>query len=285
MAIPDRRADSAPSKRCSRFGKLGAQILAAALIAGVVLFALSRRDASSGAAIALESVLECVAPADLGIAGFEVGRYCDYEWCDRSKRPDLIGANPRVVRIEVLRELRPDDARSKAFGVPHDGMHWLRLRGARTFRGQPMDVYRLVAPATLHASMATPAFVVQEGYFPIEHSYGARSPEPGTALVDVGEELLHTVLGEVRCRKFEVRTKQGTGDWLADVWTSSSVAPLGVVRARTLDESMEVTALGQAPVEALPASIAPLVDGRSTLAHACDSCHGTSCQQLVFPPR
>jgi len=267
-------------------------LIAAVLAAAIVCVARPHLWSSfeeSEPQLALEEVLCSLVPAELGVDAWEPGEFAEYEWRDASKAAHLIGENPRRVRVEVVRRLEANDARAVKYGMPHDGMHWLRFRALQTFRAHPVDVFRLVAPGSLRMSDATPAFTLHDRYFPLLASTRPHRDPSTWRLVEVGSEVVTTPLGGIPCRRFELRSADGASgegeDALAEVWTSSGAPPLAVVRARTANESMLLVARGRAQSEPLPDAIAPLVDGRSTLSEFCSSCHGTTCREILDPPR
>lgn len=236
------------------------------------LLGLDRVDVGTSQ-IGLDDVLFSLVPAEAGVTAWTLGQFAEYEWhASGSTKSD---AARRRMRVEVLRRLAPSDARAVEFGMPLEGMHWLRLRALRHFRTEPIDVYRLAAPRSLLISDGTPSFAFIEGYFAVQSRPSRREWSERLEFVDVGTEIVVGGQGALPCRKLEWRERGGNGTALAEVWTSPRAAPLGVVRVRTASGALELVQVGQREPEPLSAAIAPLVEGRSTMSRACHSCHGT----------
>ncbi|MCG8462488.1 MAG: hypothetical protein MI919_39895, partial [Holophagales bacterium] len=107
-------------------------------------------------------------------------------------------------------------------------------------------------------------------------------PAEPAELVALGKETVETVAGTWLTDRY--RTDLGSAR--LDIWAHPKAGPLGIVRLRSAGELLELEETGTQQIFRVPAMLMPLLDGRSTLAHFCDSCHEPgNPHRILDPPR
>lgn len=235
----------------------------------------------------IEEVLYQMRPAELGLTTWRSGQFAEYDLRSLEEDGTEGGVQlERRLRVDVLRAAAPEDRQATVFGLPHEDMHWLRLEGLRNFRGLGLSIFRLVSPHDLEISEAQPCFVYQQDYIPMRNGSILALGEE-LRLRAGGEELIDVGAGALRCERFEVSVAApGRADEpLGELWFNRTVAPFGVVQARLASATLRLVDFGQGTMQEVPEPMGHLVEGRSTFAQFCDSCHGDTCHEKIDPPR
>lgn len=225
-----------------------------------------------------------LSPGAIGVSEWSVGdtssyRYSSAPTSGEDRRRAGTGAH---VEVTVLGQARLTDAVVGRRARP--GNHWLRWKNLELFRDQGIDVYTLVQVGDLRTSEEAPRYTNQPGYMPsIDEVVNLRTC-PQAELQFQGRVEVDVPAGRFACALYEVRI----GDDKLRLWASPEVRPLGIVKLSSGHEQIELKEHRTGPTEVVvDPPMDSLVDGRSTLAYGCMSCHleAGDCHSFVDVPR
>lgn len=229
-----------------------------------------------------------LSPAALGVREWSVGDGARYRFrLLPSEDPE---ANPlrrrppeSEVSVRVVERAGPEDILVQRFKVPADAA-WLEFHGLETYRGKPKFNYLLTRPDDLRPCLSTPLYSFQTGYFPqLEFVYDLSGCQQAE-LEFLRRESCETPAGTFDCDVYRGRLA-GTP---MELWASSQVAPLGIVRLRTDEEELLLLEHGhRSEPAAVDPQIEDLVGGVSSYAFGCLGCHPklSDCHTTRLPAR
>lgn len=217
--------------------------------------------------------LNFIAPTQLRVHKWQIGDYARYR--HQRKQSKLDDAFDREVAFHIIAELE----KSGAHG------HWMRKSGFDPDRNIPRDIYRYVTVRDLRITAESPKYQYTHNYFPILHDFCEQGATPLAKLVKLGEREIETQAGTFDCIHYRVKIGTGRNQKVLEIWASPAISPLGIVRARSETESLDLISFGQDPEISIPRLFQPVVDGISKLEHGCSSCHGKGCHAMFFPPK
>lgn len=234
----------------------------------------------------LAYTLNLISPAQLGVAQWQIGEYAVYRYrrklgtpalvLERYFSPDATKARlaSRDVRFDIIGELSKSGRKR----------YWMRVTGLVFFRAIPADIYRLVFTDNLRITSETPRYDFARGYVPLRFSLCHQTSTPLATLVKLDEVSLETPAGSFDCIRY--RAEFGSVAPPIEIWANPYILPLGIVRASTPYEVLELAAYGRDMDFNIPELIHPVIEGISTLEQGCTSCHGyDNCHKLISPPR
>lgn len=119
--------------------------------------------------------------------------------------------------------------------------HWLRIDGVSEFNTAAIAIWSLLNEGTLHPGSETDGFFSQDGTF-VFPFFSATFPRYQIVLENMGGKIVETLAGQFRCQHYFARIRVPNGKFvpLLELWADPSVRPLGVVRARWRDETLEL---------------------------------------------
>lgn len=271
----------------------GTSFLISLCFAGCILGGLFIFSQTSGTGSVAECAtdditytLNLISPAQLGVMEWQVGAYAVYQYrrvqtsvisaLEGYFMPDVLkaGLASREVKFHIIGELSSSKQRR----------YWMRVNRLNFYRAIPIDIYRLVSPADLRITPETPRFDFPKNYVPSRFGLCQQTSIPIATLIKLGKSVLETPAGQFECVQY--RVEFGTDSSPIEIWVNPKVSPLGIVRLRTPNEVLELTAHGQDTTFDIPELIQPVIDGVSTLEQGCTSCHGyDNCHEFISPPR
>ena len=163
--------------------------------------------------------------------------------------------------------------------------YWMRKTGFDPDRNIPRDIYRYVTVDDLRITAEYPKYQYTRNYFPILHDFCEQGTTPLAKLVKLGEGDIETEAGTFECIHYRAELGADHDHRSLEIWTSPAISPLGIVRARSEVESLDLISFGQDPEVSVPRLFQPVVEGVSKLDHGCSSCHGKGCHTMFFPPK
>lgn len=222
---------------------------------------------------ALRYSLNFIAPTQLGVQRWQIGDYARYR--HQRQQSTLDAAVDREVAFHIIAELE----KSGTHG------HWMRKSGFDPDRNIPRDLYRYVTVNDLRITAEYPKYQYTHNYFPILHDFCEQGAIPLAKLVKLGETEIETQAGTLECIHYRVEIGSGRDQTDLEIWASPEISPLGIVRARSETESLDLISFGRDPEVSIPRLFQPVVEGVSKLANGCSSCHGKGCHAMFFPPK
>lgn len=232
-------------------------------------------------------ILNFLAPAQLGVDHWRVGDYAQYQsHKHRSHTPSLTGATRETevpsgfsadstnVSFHIIDKLTTPDSRR----------YWMKITGMLFFRDVPGDIYQLESPNDRRITSENRRYEFLHDYIPskVEHyDFGAI---PLAKLVELGQAEIETEAGRFECTHYKVELSSNLPT--IEIWANPKIRPLGIVRAQSQDEVLELISFGQKTEIAVPKLMQPVIQGISILNHGCTSCHGSeNCHESIFPPK
>ena len=234
----------------------------------------------------LRYTLHLIAPMQLGVEYWQIGDYAKYQYSQGLSQQQPLSTlsapdtedgpnfSTKTLTFHIIDELSTADSRQ----------YWLKITGMFSFRNIPVDIYQLGNPVDMRITPENRRYKFLQNYFPSKVEYLNQSAFPTAQLVKLGYDEIETKAGRFKCIRYQV----DLGPKLPpqEIWVNPKVRPLGIVRAKSQDEIMELTAFGQETAITIPKLIQPVIQGISILDHGCNSCHGyDNCHESIYPPK
>lgn len=217
-------------------------------------------------------------PKNFGISEWSVGQYAKYSIDD-------IRGMKRAPEFHVVGKLEQDHKVAEVNNLVASDYFWVKTRGFESFRNLPSSDYQLVRTTDMRLKEKNFSFEFLDGYIPLENSFLQNHPlADQAALRRIGRELVSTKAGEFSCDIWEA----DIDGVILKIWASPLVPPLGIVRMESEKERLELSSYGvEANDMKVPEMFQPVLDGHSTIAHGCESCHASDhdLHTPVYPPR
>lgn len=152
--------------------------------------------------------------------------------------------------------------------------HWLRTDGLSQFNGTKIELWRLLNENSLRLGSEKDAFFFAGGVF-LFPLFPAKFLPYRVLLEDIGDEIVETSIGKFKCQHYfaRVRSPSGNLEPLLELWANPSVRPLGIVRARWRNETLDLVEVKTPlPVE-IPQALSATFDQKRIRDQGCTPCH------------
>ena len=255
--------------------------LISACLAGVILLTIAvlreskgevrRRDCSHEGFI---HSLNLIAPKQLGISHWRIGDFARYR--HRRKQAATNDTLEREIGFHIIGELEKRGSHG----------YWLKKTGLSYHQKEtiPMDLYHWVTVHDLRITSQDQCFEDPLNYFPSRFVDCDQTDLPHAKLVKQGKTEIETEAGTFECIHY--RAELEWKDKSLEIWASSAIPPLGIVRVESETEILELISFGQKTEITLPRLIQPVIEGVSTLRDGCTSCHEfDNCHKMFYPPK
>ena len=152
--------------------------------------------------------------------------------------------------------------------------HWLRTDGLTHFNAVGVELWRLLSETSLLPGAEAEGFFYagKSFLFPLYPIMFLPAP---ILLQDLGSETVQTPIGKIECQHYFVQVHAPSGhlEPLMELWANSSVRPLGIVKARWRDETLElVNVKDPLPIE-IPDVFWEVFNQNSVQDQGCARCH------------
>ena len=219
------------------------------------------------------SNLNLIAPPQLGVRRWQIGDYAHYR--HQRQRSENYDKLDREVGFHIIGALE----------ISGDQGYWLKQTGFFSFRTIPRDIYRWVKLHDLRTARGGMDYEYLQNYIPFRVEFCEQSDVPFAKLLKLGEEKIETEAGTFECIHYRAELTEPSREAL-EIWVSPAISPLGIVRAQSENDILELISFGQNTEITIPKLIQPVIEGISTLDYGCNSCHGyETCHESIFPPR
>ena len=152
--------------------------------------------------------------------------------------------------------------------------YWFRTDGLLQFNAMNIAVWKLQNEDSLHPGSEIDGFCDPGGTFLLPF-FSSTFPNYPTYLENRGDELVHTPIGKLKCQHYFVHIRSPNGKWtpLLELWSHPSVRPLGIVRARWRDETLNLVDVKlHHPIE-LPDVLSKTSNSKKIREQGCTQCH------------
>ncbi len=218
--------------------------------------------------------LNLIAPMQLGISHWDIGDSARYQ--HRQRRATTDDTFNREIGFQIIGELERLGSRG----------YWLKKTGLSYHQKEtiPMDLYHWVTVEDLRITSPDRCFEDPLNYFPSRFMTCNQADLSLARLVELGITEIETKAGIFECIHYFAEL--GWNNKTLEIWVSPAIPPLGIVRAESKTDILELISFGQETEISIPRLIKPIIDGISTLSAGCNSCHGyDDCHEMFFPPR
>lgn len=256
-------------------------LLISVSLAGVILLVVSLLRESGGevrrsgcASEGFIHSLNLIAPLQLGINQWGIGDFARYRHSE--KQSPIPNEFDREIGFHIIGELEKSGSHR----------YWLKKSGLRFHQKEtiPMDLYHWVTVHDLRMTSENLNYEDPLNYFPSRFTSCDQTRTPLAKLIELGKADIQTEAGTFECVHYRAELKWD--DTSLEIWASPAVRPLGIVRAESETEVLELIAFGQQTEITIPKLIKPIIEGISTLKDGCTSCHGyDNCHEMFFPPK
>ena len=218
--------------------------------------------------------LNLIAPLQLGIDHWEIGDFARYR--HREKQSEIRDEFDQEIGFHIIGELEKLGSHG----------YWLKKTGFPFHQKEtiPMDLYHWVTVHDLRITSKNLNYEDPLNYFPSRFTSCDQTDIPLAKLIELGKAEIQTEAGTFECVHY--RAELESNDKFLEIWAFPAIRPLGIVRAESESEILELIAFGQETEITIPRLIKPVIEGISTLKDGCTSCHGyDNCHKMFFPPR
>ena len=166
--------------------------------------------------------------------------------------------------------------------------HWLRTDGLARFNAVPITFWRLLSETSLRpGTEADGFFYVDETFlFPLHLS---KFPPFPVLLQDLGTEIVKTPVGEFESRHYfaNIRSPGGNLEPLLELWANAAVPPLGIIRARWRDETLDLVDVKSSLDIQTPQVLSSTSKHHRIREQGCAQCHqeGIGGRNLIIPAK
>ncbi len=196
-----------------------------------------------------------IPPKQLGIDKWDIGDYAAYQLKTNTENDQIFFSVP---------------ARESGSGK----RHWLRTNGLTQFNAGRIELWRLLSETSLLPGTEADGFFYagKSFLFPLHSIMFPPSP---ILLQDLGSETIKTPAGEFKCRHYFARVRAPSGhlEPLMELWANTSVRPLGIVRARWRDETLDLVDVKSALLIEIPDVLLEAFNQNRLQDHGCAQCH------------
>lgn len=151
---------------------------------------------------------------------------------------------------------------------------WLRTNGLIQFNKQDIELWRLLDKATLRLGSELRGFSFFSNTIPFP--LPPFKPLPNRVILEkLGEEVIETPVGNLRSDHYFVfvRSPDGKLEPLLELWANPSVSPIGLVRARWRDASVDFVEVQRKTTQKIPPILLEEFGRDTPLEGSCARCH------------
>ena len=151
---------------------------------------------------------------------------------------------------------------------------WLKTTGLFQFKGVDIELWRLLDNKNLRPGSELRGFYFSIDGLPFPAPRHRFPPSP-VVLEKRGDSVVVTPIGSIKCEHVfaYVRSPDGALEPLLELWVNSAVRPLGIVRARWQDASLELVQADTNAVPEIPQVLLSEFDRNTHMERACTRCH------------
>ena len=151
---------------------------------------------------------------------------------------------------------------------------WLRTNGLIRFNEMDVELWRLLDEATLRLGSELRGFSFFINAIPFPFPPFKTLPNR-VILEKLGDEVIETHVGNLISDHYFVfvRSPDGKLEPLLELWANPSVSPIGLVRARWRDASVDLVEVKRKTMQKIPPILLEAFDRDTPLEGSCTRCH------------
>ena len=203
--------------------------------------------------------------------------------------PEQLGVETWNVGDSAVYQLKTNTARKQitfhvaAQAAQPSKQHWLRTAELIHLNKVDIEIWKVLSVKSLRPGSEKAAVLFTRGAIPFPIPQQPIQLYP-VFLEHIGEEIIETSTGTFKCEHYfaQLQSPDGTYEPILELWSNSSVSPLGIVHARWRDEVLELVQVQTSLPFAIPEMLSKTIkrfDGRnpegnaSPLVSPCSQCH------------
>lgn len=151
---------------------------------------------------------------------------------------------------------------------------WLKINDSFQFNGVDIEFWRLLDETSLRPGSELRGFYFARDAIPVPFP-PLRFPPVSVVLEKQSDEVIITPMGLIKCEHIfaYVRSPDGEREPLLELWANPTVRPLGIVRARWQDASLELVQANTNTVPEIPEVLLAEFNRNTPMVSACTGCH------------
>ena len=151
---------------------------------------------------------------------------------------------------------------------------WLKTAGLFQYNDVDYEIWRLLNTTNIRPGSEQRGFYFYPSAIPFPFP-SIKSPQGRVVLEELGDEVVVTPVGAMKCRHVfaSIRSPDGKLVPLLELWTHPTVRPLGLVRARWQDESLDLVEVSTKTVPDIPPILSAELNRNTVLEGSCKRCH------------
>ena len=151
---------------------------------------------------------------------------------------------------------------------------WLRINDGFQFNGVDIEFWRLLDKTNLRPGNELRGFYFARDTIPVPVPL-RRFPPVSVVLEKQSDEVIITPMGSIKCEHIlaYARSPDGKREPLLELWANPTVRPLGIVRARWQDASLELVQADTNTVPEIPEVLLAEFNKNTPKVRACTGCH------------
>ncbi len=151
---------------------------------------------------------------------------------------------------------------------------WLKTEGFIEFNELEIEFWRLLNKTNLRPGSETRGFFFLRNGLPFPLPPVKFPPNP-IILEKLGDEIVETPIGPIKCEHIlaHIRSPDGELAPLLELWTNSTIHPLGLVRARWRDTFLDLVEVDSKKVPNIPPILLSEFDRDTPMDGSCSRCH------------
>ena len=175
-----------------------------------------------------------IAPEQINIKDWQVGEHSVYH-------------------LQTNRESKEISFSLAAQDDKEDNRFWLRTNGLLKFNKIEIEFWRLLDNTNLRPGSEQRSFYFSRNAIPLPLP-PLKFPSTPVVIEKLGVEVMVTPIGTLECEHFfaYIRSSDGQLDPLLEMWTHPDARPLGIVRARWQDASLDLVEVTAKSVQEIP---------------------------------
>ena len=196
-----------------------------------------------------------IAPEQVNIKDWQVGEYSVYH-------------------LQTNRESKEISFSLAARDDKDDNRFWLRTNGLLQFNKIEIELWRLLDNTNLRPGSEQRSFYYSHNAIPFPFPPLKFSSTP-VVIEKLGAEVMVTPIGTLECEHFfaYIRSPDGELAPLLEMWTHPAARPLGLVRARWQDSSLDLIRVDTKVFPEIPQILLTEFDRNTPLDGSCTRCH------------
>lgn len=179
-----------------------------------------------------------------------------------------------VYRLQTNKEFQEISFSVAAQDGENGNWFWLKTDGLLKFKKKNTELWRLLDHTNLRPGIEQRSCYFIQDAIPFAFPPG-KFPSDPIVIENIGNEVLVTPFGPLDCEHVLVyiRLSDTELDPLLEMWTHPAARPLGFVRARWQDESMDLVKVQTTAVPEIPNVLLTEFDRNTPLDGSCTRCH------------